>query len=100
MSLAVRDLSFAYLKGKPVLRDISVDITANHRLVALIGPNAAGKSTLFRCIAGMLRPAHGTLFLDDEDLTAVSRRDWSEAHLLHATGHGNLSRPHRPSTSS
>ncbi|MEM9442946.1 MAG: ABC transporter ATP-binding protein [Pseudomonadota bacterium] len=78
MSLNVRGLSFAYSKGKPVLHDVDFDIAPTERLIALIGPNAAGKSTLFRCIAGMLRPASGTVFLNRDDMTAVDRRDWSK----------------------
>ncbi|MEL6964770.1 MAG: ABC transporter ATP-binding protein, partial [Pseudomonadota bacterium] len=78
MSLNVKGLSFAYSKGKSVLYDVHFDIASTDRLIALIGPNAAGKSTLFRCIAGMLRPASGTVFLNHDDMTAVDRRDWSK----------------------
>ncbi len=77
MSLSVKGLTFAYTKGRPVLHDIHVDLAPDDRLVALIGPNAAGKSTLFRCIAGMLRPGAGSVFLDGRDLTTSQRREWS-----------------------
>ena len=77
MSLAVRNLTFAYTRGHPVLHDINFDVAPEDRLVALIGPNAAGKSTLFRCIAGMFHLPAGTIFLDDEDLSSSSRRVWS-----------------------
>lgn len=38
------------------------------RVVAVIGPNAAGKSTLLRCLAGVLRPSQGAVLLDEEDV--------------------------------
>ncbi|NMB40680.1 MAG: ATP-binding cassette domain-containing protein [Firmicutes bacterium] len=39
--------------------------------MALIGPNGAGKSTLLRCISRLLRPARGTVCLDDRDLHKI-----------------------------
>ena len=37
-------------------------------MTALIGPNAAGKSTLFRCICGLLDSAQGSVTLDGQTL--------------------------------
>ncbi|HJK95103.1 MAG TPA: ATP-binding cassette domain-containing protein [Polyangiaceae bacterium LLY-WYZ-15_(1-7)] len=37
-------------------------------IYALIGPGAAGKSVLFKVVAGLLRPASGKVFVDDEEL--------------------------------
>ncbi len=45
------------------LRDISVEPRAG-AITALIGPNAAGKSTLLRCLSGALSPTSGTVLLD------------------------------------
>lgn len=38
-----------------VLRDINLNFEAGH-CVALIGPNACGKTTLIKCILGMVIP--------------------------------------------
>lgn len=45
-----------------VLSDVSVDLFAGEALV-VVGPNAAGKSTLVRALAGLLEPAQGELRL-------------------------------------
>ncbi|MEM7024490.1 MAG: ABC transporter ATP-binding protein [Pseudomonadota bacterium] len=78
MSLSVRALSFSYGKQAPVLRDVRIEPITPGRLTALIGPNAAGKSTLFRCIAGILPCPQATVYLDDDDLALSSRREWSK----------------------
>jgi branched-chain amino acid transport system ATP-binding protein len=40
-------------------------------ITGLIGPNGAGKTTLFNVIAGVYPPSHGTVFLEDEDITQL-----------------------------
>jgi len=45
-----------------VLSDITLDVPARSR-VAVIGPNGSGKTTLLKAIAGLLRPAGGSLLL-------------------------------------
>jgi heme exporter protein A len=53
--------------------------------VALTGANGAGKTSLIRAVAGLLRPAHGRVrFLDGE--TEVEAAD-VRAHGLHLLGH-------------
>jgi len=58
--LTVRNLSFSYGQ-KAVLRDINLE--SGPMMTAIIGPNATGKSTLLKCIAGLLTH-RGSVFLD------------------------------------
>ncbi len=48
----------------PVLRGLNLALTPG-RVTAIVGPNAAGKSTLIRCILGLSRPDRGTITLAD-----------------------------------
>lgn len=41
-------------------------------IVALIGANGAGKSTILNTISGILRPDSGSIFYQDQDLTLIS----------------------------
>jgi len=53
-----------------------VDFTAPAGAVtALLGPNGAGKSTLLRAVAGVERPASGTVTFEGQDLLALPRRE-------------------------
>lgn len=66
-------LSTGY-RGRLVLEDISIDPVPPGSLIALVGPNAAGKSTLIRSIAG-LQPATGQVWLDGTDLMSLRERE-------------------------
>ena len=45
-------------------------VVARGRVTALVGPNAAGKSTLLKCLLGLTRPDTGTIHIDGVRLTA------------------------------
>lgn len=69
MKLETNDLSFSY-NSHPVLEEINFKVES--RITALIGPNAAGKSTLLKCMAGVLDP-EGTLLIDGKDLKDLKK---------------------------
>jgi ABC-type cobalamin/Fe3+-siderophores transport system ATPase subunit len=65
-------------RDRAALRDVRLHIDGGER-VAVIGPNGAGKSTLLRAVAGLLRPATGTVELggvpiEGLDRLAIARR--------------------------
>lgn len=62
MSLLARDLGLDY--GRLRALDAVTAEARPGRITALIGPNAAGKSTMLRCLFGALRPSRGAALLD------------------------------------
>jgi ABC-2 type transport system ATP-binding protein len=56
-SWGVSDLSLSY-HGLLALRDVSVAVTAG-QVTAVVGGDGAGKTSLLRCLAGVLRPDSG-----------------------------------------
>ncbi|MGN0777192.1 MAG: ABC transporter ATP-binding protein [Candidatus Ventricola sp.] len=75
MSLCVQNLSFSYGE-RPVLEDISFSLEKGEFL-SVLGPNGVGKSTLFRCILGLLPGYRGSILSDGEDMRSLSRREMS-----------------------
>jgi phosphonate transport system ATP-binding protein len=71
--LSIRGLSKAYVPGRPVLRDITLDF-APQGVTAIIGPSGTGKSTLIRCINRLVEPSGGAVLLDGQDLVPLRGR--------------------------
>ncbi|PTW59376.1 iron complex transport system ATP-binding protein [Breoghania corrubedonensis] len=68
--LTIRDLCAGYGRRR-IIETLSVPAIEGGSVTALLGPNAAGKTTLLRALAGLL-PMTGGLDLCGEDLTALS----------------------------
>ena len=71
--LSICDLDFSY-RDKKVLHDINLDMDKGH-IIALLGCNGVGKSTLMKCICGMLTPQKGSVCIDDKGIASMSRRE-------------------------
>jgi len=54
--------------SRQVVKDISLEIKSGE-IVGLLGPNGAGKTTSFYMIVGLIPVDHGTIFLDQRELT-------------------------------
>ncbi len=80
MNLIVENLSFGYGAYK-VLHDLSFTAEAGE-LLAILGPNGVGKTTLFKCIMGLQRRYTGLIRADGTDLAALSPRE--RAHRMAA----------------
>ena len=77
-ALSIRGLSKEYTRGKPVLRNISLDFPARG-FTAIIGPSGTGKSTLIRCINRLVEPTSGAILFQGQDLVKLSSRALREA---------------------
>ncbi len=71
--LRVDALSKTYATGDKALDDVSFTVEAG-QVVGLIGPSGAGKSTLIRCVNRLVEPTSGSVHLNDEAITGLSRK--------------------------
>ena len=58
----------------PIIKNISFSVPAGC-VVGIIGPSAAGKSTLARALLGIWAPLHGVVRLDGADISAWDKHD-------------------------
>jgi len=68
--LKIEDLRVNY-GGIEAVKGITLDVPENE-IVTIIGANGAGKSTTLRTVAGIVKPASGRIYFQDEDITALS----------------------------
>jgi len=73
MSIEVKNLSFSY-GDRPVLHDINFRVE-NGEFLSILGPNGVGKSTLFRCVLGLLSGYTGQVLVDGVDARSFSIRE-------------------------
>ncbi|KQO83593.1 ABC transporter ATP-binding protein [Rhizobium sp. Leaf262] len=72
-SVSIRDLSLSF-GAVNVLTDLNLDIYEGEFLV-LLGSSGCGKSTLLNCIAGLLEPTEGQIFIKDRNVTWEEPKD-------------------------
>ncbi len=70
--LGIRHLSFAY-DDRPILQDIDFSVEAG-TICGLLGPNASGKTTLFKCMNGILSPQKGQVLVAGRNIAHLSRK--------------------------
>ena len=68
--LKIQDLKVSYGMIEAI-QGVSFEIN-DGEIVALIGANGAGKTTIMHTISGLLKPQSGTIYLDDVDITKIA----------------------------
>jgi ABC-type multidrug transport system fused ATPase/permease subunit len=71
-ALRFENVSFSYVDGTPVLRDVSFEIPVG-ATVAVVGPSGAGKSTLCDLLLRFYDPDAGRVSVDGRDLRSFQR---------------------------
>jgi multiple sugar transport system ATP-binding protein len=72
-SVSIRGLAQSY-GAVQILKQLDLDIPDGEFLV-LLGPSGCGKSTLLNCIAGLLEPTHGQVFIKGKNVTWEEPKD-------------------------
>jgi len=73
--ISVEKLNFHYSKNGPeVLHQVSFKANEGD-LIAVLGPNGVGKSTMFKCILGFFKNYSGEIFLEGQNLRNLSHKE-------------------------
>jgi branched-chain amino acid transport system ATP-binding protein len=78
--LAVRDLVAGY--GVPILRGVDITVGAGE-IVAVLGANGVGKTTLNKALSGLIAVDSGQIFFDTIDITNAAPPDIVARGLIH-----------------
>lgn len=70
----LKNVSFGYTPDHLIIQDINLTIE-EPGLYCIIGPNGVGKSTLVKCVNKILTPTSGNVYIDDEDVLEMHRKD-------------------------
>jgi len=78
MMIKVTNLQHTFSIGKrgkerrvPVLRDVSFDVNKGE-IVAVVGKSGSGKSTLLQILAGFMKPEHGSIVVNAQEIAAFN----------------------------
>lgn len=75
-TIRLDDVHYSYDDNRPALDGVTLTIEPN-TTVGLIGPSAAGKSTLAEVILGLRSPNRGTVTVGSLPIAEVRRADWT-----------------------
>ena len=73
LAIGLDDVHFSYQSDWPVITGCNAELEPG-RLCALVGPNAAGKSTLLRLILGQLKPQRGSVTVHGRPVSDISSK--------------------------
>ena len=77
MSLNVKDVCFSYGTHN-VLKNVSFSAEYGE-FMSVLGPNGVGKSTLFRCLLGLLTPSEGCVTISGRNIQSMSAAELSRS---------------------
>lgn len=63
-----------------ILRDVSLNINEGE-IVALLGANGAGKTTILNTIIGLIRPIHGNIYLENKRIDKIKTSEIIKAGI-------------------
>ncbi|MGN0143539.1 MAG: ATP-binding cassette domain-containing protein, partial [Clostridium sp.] len=71
--IQINNMSFSYIKGSNLLRNINLTIPTGAYL-SILGENGSCKSTLVKLILGLLKPDCGSIEVDTDKISYVAQR--------------------------
>ena len=79
-TLELKNVSYAYEKGKAVLQNVSGSLETG-KMYAILGPSGSGKTTLLSLLGGLDVPTQGSVLFDGEDIAAKGLEHHRRNHI-------------------
>lgn len=95
--IAFSGINFEYRQGEPALHQVSFSLKKG-KVLGLIGPSGAGKTTIVDLLLRLVEPNGGTISLDGRSISGISLKEWrgsvgyvpQEVFLLNGTIEENI----------
>ena len=88
MGITVEGLRYSYDRHA-VLKGVDFSFEEGN-VVCVLGRNGAGKSTMFRCILGLLRGYEGNILINGRDIREMSNREMARQAAYIPQTHGSV----------
>ena len=79
-TLELKNVSYAYEKGKAVLQNVSAELETG-KMYAILGPSGSGKTTLLSLLGGLDVPTQGSVLFDGEDIAEKGLEHHRRNHI-------------------
>ncbi len=76
-SLELKNISFSYMKGEPILNKINLTIRKGDK-IGFIGKSGSGKTTLINLILRFLTETEGEITIDGIKITENNKKSWQQ----------------------
>lgn len=74
MIMEIRNLGFSYDGKKDIFANLNMSLHTSE-ILSIIGPNGIGKTTLLKCMANLMKPSTGTIFIDNHNMFKMPRNE-------------------------
>ena len=76
--IEIKNLHYAYRDGQTAIKDVSLKIRAGEK-IGIVGMSGGGKTTLLHLLQRFIEPPKGTIFIDNQDISAVKEESLHQA---------------------
>ena len=76
-----KNVDFGYVKEKPILKDFNLEAPSG-KLIAIVGPTGAGKTTIINLLMRFYDPDAGTITVDGHEIRDVTRESLRRAYTM------------------
>lgn len=75
--MEIKSCSFAYEDKENIFEDINFSVSSGD-IFCILGANGTGKTTLIKCLTGLMSPHSGEILIDGRDMNSFSRADMAK----------------------
>ena len=68
--MQVKEVTYCYTSGKPVLKEVNMTLNAG-KMYVILGPSGCGKTTLLSLMGGLDIPSSGQILFNNQDIAQI-----------------------------